>query len=337
MRKQFVVVLVIFFTALLSCKNERKFPEVKNLSEFENTEFIPTLEHEISYDKNSVYCATLLFGWNEIRNQINSPLIISEKNLDLYLLNQSTSFFNVLESDEYNVSVDVDNDLITARAEFNKSLPFEEELQSFEDKLTFDGDKVSSFGLYISSFELYSYNSIIKIIYYKNDNNFIIKLFPKDKEHEIVLFKSAQNFNSIAEMVAEISKLEEVGKLEMGIENISWKYYFDEDDEVVIPKFSFNIETNYNTLEGKAFFTKEREMQIIEAWQRTAFVLDESGAKIESEIEFLSLDATDGEETIQKPKKMIFDKPFLVLLKRKNAENPYFGLWATNSELMVKE
>jgi hypothetical protein len=38
-----------------------------------------------------------------------------------------------------------------------------------------------------------------------------------------------------------------------------------------------------------------------------------------------------------KPKKMIFDKPFLILLKRTDAKNPYFGLWATNTELMTKE
>ena len=38
-----------------------------------------------------------------------------------------------------------------------------------------------------------------------------------------------------------------------------------------------------------------------------------------------------------KPKKLVFDKPFLILLKRTNAKNPYFGLWTTNTELMTKE
>jgi hypothetical protein len=32
---------------------------------------------------------------------------------------------------------------------------------------------------------------------------------------------------------------------------------------------------------------------------------------------------------------MIFDKEFLILLKRKDAENPYFGMWTTNTELMI--
>jgi hypothetical protein len=37
------------------------------------------------------------------------------------------------------------------------------------------------------------------------------------------------------------------------------------------------------------------------------------------------------------PKKMFFDKDFLLLLKRTDAQNPYFGLWVVNTELMVKE
>jgi len=33
---------------------------------------------------------------------------------------------------------------------------------------------------------------------------------------------------------------------------------------------------------------------------------------------------------------MIFDKPFLVLLKRSDAKNPYFAMWVANSELFLK-
>ena len=38
-----------------------------------------------------------------------------------------------------------------------------------------------------------------------------------------------------------------------------------------------------------------------------------------------------------KPKKMIFNRPFLILLKRAESKNPYFGLWIANTELMTKE
>lgn len=286
-------------------------------------------------DNNSVYCATFLYAWDEIRKQINSPLTISDEYFDLKLLDNSASFKNVLKSNEYKVSGEVDGDLLKARAEFNKSLPFEVKLQSFKNKLTFDGQKVSSFGVY--GYDDYEQLKIVQIIYYKNDNNFIIKLLPKDKEHEIILFKTDQSFNSIAEMNNEIKKLTEIGKAEMKNQKISWKYLYNEEDRVVIPKFNFNIETNYTNLEGNRFSSNKQNFQIETAWQRTAFVLDESGAEIESEAVAAALEEMGEKHEKPKPKRMIFDKPFLVLLKRTDAQNPYFGLWTTNAELMIKE
>lgn len=344
---------IIAFTLLFSCKNintktekvenvivksniqDTTFSKVTKLSEYKNTQFIPTLEHKISNDKNSVYCATLLFAWNEIRKQINSPLTISDKYSDLILLNKSTSFLNVLKSNEYDVKVEVDDYTIKAIAEFNKSLPFDLKLQSFKNKLTFGGQKVSSFGVY--GYSNYEQLKIVQIVYYKNDNNFIIKLLPKDKEHEIILFKTDQKFQSIAEMISEIEKLIEIGKSERKNIKISWKYNYNEEDIVVIPKFNFNIETNYSTLEGNIFISEKQNFQIKRAWQRTAFILDESGSEIISEAEIEVTLALEEEYEKPKPKKMVFDKPFLILLKRTDVKNPYFGLWTTNTELMTKE
>jgi hypothetical protein len=336
MKKQTAIIFTLILTTLFSCKNDRKFPEVKKLSEYKNTQFIPTLEHKISNEKNSVYCATLLFAWDEIRKQINTPLTISDEYFDLKLLNKSTSYENVLKSNEYQAYGEVDGDIITARAEFNKSLPFELKLQSFKNKLTFDGQKVSSFG--VNGYDSYEQLKIVKIIYYKNDNNFIIKLLPKDKEQEIILFKTDQSFNSIAEMTTEIQKMTEIGKTEKKNEKINWKYYYSEEDIVIIPKFNFNIETNYTNLEGNRFSSNKQNFQIETAWQRTAFILDESGAEIESEAEIAAaVEEMEEEYEKPKPKKMVFDKPFLILLKRIDAKNPYFGLWTTNTELMTKE
>jgi len=336
MNRQTLIILTLVLTTFFSCKNDREFQEVKELSEYKNTQFIATLEHKISSEKNSVYCATLLLAWDEIRKLINSPMTISDENFDLKLLNESTSFENVLKNNEYDVSGEIDGNLISAKAEFKKSLPFELKLQSFNNKLTFDGQKVSSFGIY--GYDNYDQRQLVKIVYYKNDNNFIIKLLPKDEEHEIILFMTEQRFNSIADMTNEIEKFTEIGKNEKKNEKINWKYYYSEEDIVVIPKFNFNIETNYTTLEGNNFKSNKHNFQIERAWQRTAFILDESGAEIESEAEIeLSLEAAEEEYEKPKPKKMIFDKPFLLLLKRTDAQNPYFGLWTTNKELMIQE
>lgn len=331
--KYFLYIIVL--TSLFSCKSDKKFTEVKKLSDYKNTQFIPTLENEISNDKNSIYCATLLFAWDEIRKEINSPLTISSEYTELNLLNSSTSFSDVLENNEYESSIEINGNSIIAKAEFDKSLPFEHELQNLSNKLTFNNQKVAAFGLIgLCTYEQFQN---IKIIYYKNDSNFIVKLLPKEKEHEVILLMSEKKFNSISEMNKEIERLTEIGKKEIKNNKINWKYYYKEDDQLIIPKFNFNIETNYDSLEGNKFSSENENYNIERAFQRTAFKLDQSGAIIESEAEIEVVVEEIEEIEKPKPKKMIFDKPFLILLKRKDAKNPYFGLWNTNTELMIKE
>ena len=315
---------------------KQKFSEAMDLSNYENTFFLPTLEHEIDTQNNSVYCVTLLYAWEEVRKQINMPLIISHEYTDLLLLNNSKSFINVLKNNEYSATGSVNGDLITARAEFYKSLPLETKLNSYDNKLIFKGEPVASFGIH--AHDEYEQRKTVRIVYYKNDNNFILKLLPKDKEHEIILFKTDKVFQSMAEMNAEISRLSKIGKEERKNEKLQWKYYFATgEDEVVIPKFNFNIETNYASLEDNLFKTSEQDYRIVVAWQRTAFLLDENGAEIESEA-VIKLCIEEEEEYVKpRPKKMRFDKDFLLLLKRADSQNPYFGLWVVNTELMEKE
>jgi len=332
-----LVIIAAVFAANLMMEDSdvsADFQKVKNLSDFEKTDFIPTLEHKIDKQKNSVYCVTLLYAWDEVRKQINQPLTISPDDNDLLLLNNSKSFIDVLKKNEYSASGKINGDLITAKAEFSKSLPFGAKLNSYDNKLTFKGEKVVSFGVNVYSNDKQLKN--IEVIYYRDKDNFIIKLLPKDKKHEIILFKTDKIFNSMAEMNEEILKLSEIGKNERKDEKQEWKYYIGKGDIIEIPKFNFNIETNYSTLEGKEFNTTEQDYLILKAWQRTAFVLDESGAKIESK-SWSVLQWKSEEEINATPKEMIFDNDFLVLLKRTDSQNPYFGLWVTNTELMIKK
>ena len=37
------------------------------------------------------------------------------------------------------------------------------------------------------------------------------------------------------------------------------------------------------------------------------------------------------------PVEYIFDKPFLVMLKREGREMPYFAMWVENTELLIAE
>lgn len=329
MKKYILLVFVLFL--FVACKSEdSKFPEVKNLSEFEGTEFLPTLEHKISSDKNAIYCATLPIAWQEVKKSFSSDIKVENQFTDLKFLDKSERHLGVLKDNEYETSTEIGENFIKISANLSKSLPFETKLLNY-DGLFFYGKKVQSFGVA-------GYNSNekhqAKILYYRNDNNFIVKLIPKDREHEILLFKSEEKFESMTAMLAKFENLKKKGVNDSHNKKTSWKYWLGDEDEIIIPKLSFNIKTNFATLENAIFTTMNKEMGFDEVSQRVAFVLNENGAEIESEVEIAVVEEVD--ENKPKPKKMIFDKSFFVMLKRTESKNPYFCLWNTNSELMLK-
>lgn len=317
---------------------KEQIAQPENLSEYAGTVFVPTMEHLIPADSNSVYCATLLFAWDEARKNIGTALSIPEKYQDLRLLNASSSFRNVLKPNEYTASGIVDGDYIYARAEFKKTLPFDYQLRKLEHRLTFTQQKVAAFG--VNGDDNDGLTNIVKILYYKNDNNFIIKLKPSDKEHEIVLFKTTKTYPTMAAMAAAADSLIEIGQREWKIQDLKWKYQFLSDDEIVIPDIDFDISTTFKKLIGNTFHANSLDYEILQAWQRTAFKLNETGAEIESEAKVaIFCNGIEEEEEVTKPtpKKMIFDKPFFLMLRRTDAQHPYFVLHAVNAELMVKE
>jgi hypothetical protein len=302
-----------------------------DLVEFPNTVFTPTMEHPLFENKNTVYCATLLYAWDKVKNIIGPPLQVDSAYRDLYLLNRSTSYVNTLNRNEFFSSAEMDGQEISAGAEFRKSLPFELPLTSFDNRLIFDSVKVASFGN-LGEHPLGA--EIIQVLYYKTDDDFLIKLFPKDRDHEIFLYKTPAVSPTLGAMVEKIKAKRKVGEAELRDDNMNWKFHLSWGDEVIIPKIDFNIETHYPSLEGSPLSSGTSSYHVRELWQRTEFTLDEKGAEIESEV-MVALDSVPGEE-LPKPKKMRFDKPFFLMLKRTDAQSPYFCMWVANSELMRK-
>lgn len=309
------------------------FSPVKNLSEYKKSIFLPTLENKLSPDKNSIYCATLLYAWDELRKEIRPPFQIEKELKDLTLLNNSQSFVDALNKGDYKSNVTADGNKIKVNVEFSKSLPFEIKLEDLDKSLTFKKEKVFCFGIYGSDSDQ---SKIVEILYYKNDNEFLISLTPKDHAHKIILLKTNEKFKSMAKILSKIDNYINLGNYEIRTRKAEWKYTFNEGDNVIIPKIKFNIKTNYQTLEGKTFYSNQQSYLIKEAMQRTAFTLDEYGAQIESESGIIALSAKEKEEERPQPKHLIFDKPFFIMLKKTHSKNPYFAMWVVNSELMIK-
>ena len=315
----FLTLFILIWSCKSKLENESVFPEVKNVTELKNTDFVPTLESSFEVKNNIIYGATIPFAWNEIRNEIGTTLT-EFSSMQLEEINDSKSYVNVLKDNEYVTSVEVDEKEIRAKAYFRKSLPFEEPLIRFDKSLTFGNSNVKSFGFWNSC-------SFAKINYFNDETDFSITLLPKNEEHEIILILHKENKNTFKSYFERYNKQKGIAK--------SQRIYFNDDDKVEIPIIEFNLEKSFEKIVGSTFIANNEKFKMLEAYQRNAFILNENGAEVESEAE-MAAEAVEEMER-PKPKMMIFNRPFVVLLKRKDAENPYFGVYIANDELLKKE
>jgi hypothetical protein len=320
----FSTLICIFLTA---CKVDRRvFPPVKDITVYKSTEFIPTMEDSLVLSKNTVYCSTFLYAWEQIKNELD-PLMIMPEFTNLQRLNNSTSYQHSLEPDEMETSISVKARNITATASFKKSLPFVIKLKRILEPEHFKNEQVEFFGF---DGNMKNLNLVSELVFYNNDSDFAIKLIPKDEAHEIILYcPSGSSFTTFQGIRDSLDKC-----IQSTIQNKQLNVY-ENNDIVRIPLLTFNIEKKYKNFVGNIFISNSTDYSIGVAQQRTAFILDEVGAEIES-VATINLE-TAKQGDLAQPKHMIFNKPFLVMLKSKDAANPYFMAWIDNTELMTKK
>ena len=295
------------------------FPETVDVDSVERTDFVLTLESDFDLENNAIYSATMPFAWNEIKSIINAPL---EKftNSELEILNQTESYVDVLNSEEYDVNAEVSEKEIRTRAFFRISLPFKDPFTKSDYGMSFNETQVESFGCI-------GYHRYCRINYYNNENDFSISLDPKDKAHEIILIMNS-------EMTTSLNTFEEI--FDYYVDNKVGGIGFEDDDRVDIPIVEFNLEKNFQRIIGTSFISTDTMYNVTEFYQSNAFLLNEKGAEVESEaiIEIEEVVEELGEKP--KPKAMIFNRPFFIFLKRRKADYPYFGVYIANDELLKK-
>lgn len=341
MKNIFLAVIIII---LISCNNETPTSSKKPITKVSKieldttnfgysthldsnylTQFSPTLESKIDTNKNSIYAASLLFAWDELRKTLKHP-ITNIKSKQLKELNNSESFRGVLFEDEYLTEVTISENEITSKAYFKILLPFYEHLDTNLHPLKFNNQLVENFGF---SGEHHTH----RILYYNTDKDFTIILKPKNREHSIYLYYPEQTDSTLNGAWQTLHKKYNDFKKHLTRETY-WKREFTKDDKVAIPNIDFNLKTSYKNIEGTSFIA-QNEYWIKKAFQQTAFQLNEKGAKVES---FAEIAVEEAHEPFQNnkptPKQMIFNRPFYIFLKSRDSQFPYFAAYIKNTEFM---
>ncbi|MCU0351867.1 MAG: hypothetical protein MUF43_13730 [Flavobacterium sp.] len=320
--------------------SNKNFPPLRNLSSYKQTVVATTLEDSLQADFNTVYCVSLLYAWDELKKVLNEPVVIDSKATQLLALNKSKSHHDVRSREDVTFKTDVSSDLVTVFATFEKSLPFGTEFNDFSSKyyndregLKFKDTPVESFG--IIGYR-YGVTNSIEVLYYKDDNDFALKLIPNDSKHEIILYLPTKSYESMASLLTDLDSKIAESQSEKKDKNNAWKFEVKGQDELFIPKIAFNLKADFNKIKGARFSAGNKDFLMKEVTQQNAFFLDQTGAGIESIVELEAPACEEPKEKKPRIQKLHFNKPFFLMMKKKNAKRPYFALWVANTELLLK-
>jgi hypothetical protein len=317
----------------------------------------PHLEQEIPAQTNVLWCGTFQLAWNELCDLSEGPVELEPALTMAEVLNRQATSKQDLDKSSYvavaglassgtyekiqkelNAKFDgqaspnllpllrgAPRDGFITYAYLFKKLPFRWKFGRFHDDFEFQKKEVDSFG--VRHYSSGSRNdarmaSQVAVLDYIDNDDFIVELATRSKEDRLLLAKVAPR-STLAETIATVK--DRVTSVEPAP--------MPDGTDLLIPVLNFDILQQYSDLEGRRISSSSRKLdgkELFIAAQSIRFRLDERGAVLKSE-------AAGGGGFGSPKKNLIFDKPFLILLQRKRAQNPYFALWVGNAELLVSQ
>lgn len=320
MKNLFILLTPILLFAHCAEEAEQQFAPLQPIDSTSSA-FVLHPAEKLYKDRNTIYAASSVMAWDELRHHFKGMSDFSNDRIrSLHYNHVGDSSLNEFE---YSSETMVNGNVVSVRSQFSKSLPFHKPFHTYE--LPFKGTEVKAFGFS-------GYHKDADMLYYQSNKDFAIRIQPKDFEHEIILIKTPKFLGSMENVFKYLTK-EQNSFERTRTERNDWKYVWNDEDEVRIPVINFQVYDAFTELLNSKFTSSDKQYLITEFYQRTAFLLNEKGAEVESETMIEASEAMDIEDLPQ-PKLLHFDDDFIVFLKRKDKAFPYFALKCINSHLM---
>ena len=282
---------------------------------------------------NNLWVGTLDLAWKDLKEKIgvdkielegDNPKIVDE-------LNNSTFSKEMLNEKDYKINVErTVTDGYKIEATLNKELNFLEVFDNFSNdytRATFGNSEeyIKYFGINNASSE--EMNKNVEVLFYNKigngnlkSNDMAIKLKTKEGD-EIILYRTNDK-KSFDEYYKDI---------ELKSKQYNGTKEFSEDDELRIPYIRVNGMISYNELYDKAI-KNSNGLYIYDVIQNVNFSLNEKGCNLSSKATMVTEYAGIGEDT----KYCYFDDTFILFMKEKNSDRPYFALKVDNSDILEK-
>lgn len=158
----------------------------------------------------------------------------------------------------------------------------------------------------------------VLVHHYVTKDDFVIELLSKDTGDQLLLAKLSTSPGSAAELSRNIFKRLQANPPEAVF-----------NDLLAVPNVVADESAEFSQIQGRTVVGKN--LFVRTALQKVNFRMDEKGVKLHSEaaVSF----ACSAHERV-KPRLMMLTPPFALILKRRNAPQPYFVAWFANADLL---
>jgi hypothetical protein len=341
-------VLVLFWEAYIH-EHAAVSGDVTNLKD---TDIVLVPDAPLVPDKNVMWCGTTSLAWNEAIKKMGGELHFQDPFPEAELLNRQVftkadldegSYVVVADTEDHNVAEQIrdaikskfgesvtprslpddskrDPQRFTAYVCLNKDLEFPNPFNT-NAPLLFEDRSVANFGFGRdpNKNENDNISTQVSVLSYVSDDNFVIRLKTKEDDEQVILAKIAPSKTLQATIDSVLPRIDS---------NSSWGV--NPQDDLAIPKIDFDLTKTFTELEGRRLISGMRMDNITEG---ILFQLNEAGVKLTA-FTTISVELAYDEHP-PTPRHFIFDKPFLLLLKRSSSPRPYFALWVGNPTLLV--
>jgi hypothetical protein len=327
------------------------------VEDLDHTTVTPHLEHPLEPGRNAIYCSTFQLAWNEACACLGEDIHLENEPPMVGVLNKKKATRDDLDDASFialagrvrdgiiprieksleekfkgkvnprfvpKKEEDADENDIFAYAYLFKSLAFPVPFERLHRPIQFGGSSISCFGMINENVPEYEamYSQVL-IHDYVDENDFVIELKTCSHTDEFILAKIPKPEATLEKTIASVCM--RMGKEEPGV--------MRKGDILKIPRMNFDLTREYRSLYKKRLILKKSDeyLLVFKALQNIRFRLDEKGAELESEaVIHFGWAARPDSECI-----MVFDRPFLLMLRMKGRPAPYFVMWVGHPEILV--
>jgi hypothetical protein len=334
------------------------------------TFIIPTLDSPYPKNKNVIWCSSFQLAWNRMKDDvIGAPVEVVGAEELAARLNTARQSEADMETDSFYATAGRVKDGIISKIQKEMTEKFpSHSVPDFSDiagitegilaysyltanvsfkypfrrvwkRFTFTDSEgieteVGAFGAWGCNSMYDKLRQQVEILYY-HDNRDATDNDPPKKEFAVDLCRHSEPYQVVVAVVEPKDSLVQTldyirGQINDSRQKVNYERTnsLDKTDVLEVPEMFWEIEHDFDELVRKFVANANPSMPIIRAKQEIKFKLDRCGAMLESEATIMVASI---------PRYFRFNRPFLVYIKNRDSEKPFFVMWVDNAELLNKK